>query len=74
MSKSSCVTRSGGLGTIEVLLIVFIVLKLCGLIQWSWIWVLSPLWILLAIVLLIFLVCAFIIIVGRIIAAIIGED
>lgn len=25
--------------------IVFIVLKLLGLITWSWLWVLSPLWI-----------------------------
>ena len=29
----------------EVLLIVFIVLKLCGVIHWSWWWVLSPIWI-----------------------------
>ncbi len=28
-----------------VLLIIFIVLKLVGVINWSWIWVLSPLWI-----------------------------
>jgi len=28
-----------------VLLIVFIVLKLIGVIAWSWLWVLSPLWI-----------------------------
>ena len=28
-----------------VLLVVFIVLKLVGVINWSWIWVLSPLWI-----------------------------
>lgn len=29
----------------EILTIVFIVLKLCGKITWSWIWVLSPIWI-----------------------------
>lgn len=29
----------------DVLLVVFIVLKLVGVIHWSWIWVLSPLWI-----------------------------
>lgn len=28
-----------------VLLVVFIVLKLTGVIAWSWLWVLSPLWI-----------------------------
>ena len=28
-----------------ILLVVFIVLKLTGVIAWSWLWVLSPLWI-----------------------------
>lgn len=28
-----------------VILIVFIILKLSGLVNWSWIWVLSPFWI-----------------------------
>jgi hypothetical protein len=36
----------GGLPT--SLLVAFIVLKLCKVITWSWIWVLSPLWIPLA--------------------------
>lgn len=35
----------GGLGTSGVLTIVFIVLKLVGVISWDWIWVLSPTWI-----------------------------
>lgn len=49
---------SGGLGLCSVLTIVFIVLKLVGVINWSWLWVLSPLWIdlILAIVLAIILV------------------
>ena len=38
-----------------VLTIVFIVLKLIGKISWSWWWVLSPLWIFVAIALLFFL-------------------
>ena len=37
--------KQGGLGIISVLTIVFIVLKLLGVIKWSWIWVLSPIWI-----------------------------
>ena len=37
--------RRGGIGFAEVLTIVFIVLKLIGVIEWSWLWVLSPLWI-----------------------------
>lgn len=34
-----------GLGFPTVLTIVFIVLKLCGVIDWSWVWVLAPMWI-----------------------------
>lgn len=36
---------SGEIGFAGLLTIVFIVLKLCGVIAWSWWWVLSPLWI-----------------------------
>ena len=36
---------SGGIGFAGLLTIVFITLKLCGIITWSWWWVLSPLWI-----------------------------
>ena len=45
-----------GLGVLDILALIFIVLKLSGLITWSWMWVLSPIWIQLVIVLLIFLV------------------
>ena len=46
-----------GLGLSSVLLIIFIVLKLCNVIHWSWLWVLSPLWIswILALVIIIWL-------------------
>ena len=36
---------SVGVGLCGLLTIVFIVLKLTGVIGWSWLWVLSPLWI-----------------------------
>lgn len=45
MDKNSGSTAGGGLGLSGVLLVVFIVLKLCKVITWSWVWVLSPLWI-----------------------------
>lgn len=45
---------SGGLSTL--LTIAFIVLKLCGVIDWAWVWVLAPLWIQLALSLLITLI------------------
>lgn len=31
-----------GPGVLSILLVAFIVLKLCGVITWSWLWVLSP--------------------------------
>ena len=45
MNKRETVTTSGGIGFAGLLTIVFIVLKLIGVISWSWVWVLSPLWI-----------------------------
>ena len=36
---------AGGIGFTGLLTIVFIVLKLCHVIEWSWLWVLAPLWI-----------------------------
>jgi hypothetical protein len=44
-STKSSVSVNGGVGFIGLLTIVFIVLKLTGHINWSWLWVLSPLWI-----------------------------
>ena len=46
----------GGIGFCGLLTIAFIVLKLCKVITWSWVWVLSPLWISFALVVLIILV------------------
>lgn len=37
--------KSRGMSLAGVLLVVFIILKLTNLIHWSWVWVLSPLWI-----------------------------
>lgn len=42
----------GGAGFASLLLIAFIVLKLCNVINWSWWWVLSPFWIPLCLVIL----------------------
>lgn len=36
---------TGGIGFGGLLTLTFIVLKLCNVIQWSWWWVLSPIWI-----------------------------
>ena len=45
--------QRGGIGFAGLLTVLFVGLKLTGAISWSWIWVLSPLWIGYAIVLLI---------------------
>ena len=44
-----------GIGFAGLLTLVFIVLKLVGVIKWSWIWVLSPIWITAILVILIIL-------------------
>ena len=44
MSDTST-SSSGGIGFAGLLTILFIGLKLTGYISWSWLWVLSPLWI-----------------------------
>lgn len=43
-SSSSSSSSSGGIGFVGLLTIAFIVLKLMNVITWSWLWVLSPLW------------------------------
>lgn len=43
--NSNTTTKSGGIGFVGLLTILFIALKLTGYITWSWIWVLSPIWI-----------------------------
>ena len=48
--------KSSGLGILDVLLVVFIVLKLIGVINWGWLWVLSPLWISVLIVLVMIII------------------
>lgn len=40
----------GGLKAVDLLLVLFVGLKLAGVISWSWIWVLAPVWIPLAII------------------------
>lgn len=61
-------------GFLGVLTIVFVTLKLTGAIAWSWLWVLAPLWIPIAIVIAAVVFCLAIglvaVIVGLLIVAI----
>ncbi len=45
MKTSNGNANKGGIGFVGLLTIVFIALKLCHVITWSWVWVLSPIWI-----------------------------
>ena len=42
--KNKTVNKNG-ISFCGLLTITFIVLKLCNVINWSWVWILSPLWI-----------------------------
>ena len=59
-SSNNNTTVSGGIGFSGLLTIVFIVLKLCRVINWSWIWVLAPMWISVALCVAIILIVAII--------------
>ncbi len=43
-------THNGGIGFTGLLTVLFIGLKLTGHITWPWLWVLSPLWISLSLI------------------------
>jgi hypothetical protein len=60
MSNSSSSAASGGIGFSGLLTIVFIVLKLCHVIDWSWWWVLSPIWGVFAIAIVIGVIAIFV--------------
>ena len=43
--KNTTEVKHVGIGFADALTLLFIGLRLGGVIQWSWLWVLSPLWI-----------------------------
>jgi len=34
----------GGVSFLGLMFLIFLTLKLCGVITWSWVWVFAPLW------------------------------
>ena len=50
-------TTSGGVTGLELLQIAFIILKLCGIIDWSWWWVLAPTWASITLIGIIVIIC-----------------
>jgi hypothetical protein len=60
--KSEKSTNTSGITSGSILGLIFITLKLCGVIHWSWIWVLCPFWIVFAIIILALVISAIIVI------------
>lgn len=60
MSNNNTTDKSG-VGFVGLLTLIFITLKLLKVIEWSWLWVLSPIWISVALAVVILLI-AFIVI------------
>ena len=50
--------KSGGIGFGSLLFLIFLVLKLTGVITWSWVWVFAPLCIPIVVTLFIILITA----------------
>lgn len=65
MKDNNQTTVSGGVGFAGLLTIVFIVLKLVGVISWSWLWVLAPLWIEAIIVAIILIIVVIVVAVSK---------
>lgn len=55
---NSASSSSGGIGFVGLLTILFIALKLTGYVTWSWLWVLSPIWITTLVVIIIISIVA----------------
>ena len=52
-NNSSSNKTTYSLGFFEALALIFITLKLCKIINWPWVWVLSPIWISIIIVIVV---------------------
>ncbi len=45
-------TKENGISFMSLLQLLFIALKLTGYVEWNWIWVLCPTWIIVAIIII----------------------
>jgi len=61
MSKTIINNNSGKLGFCSILTLVFVIAKLTGHLDWTWLWVFSPLWLPLTVILSVFGVIALLI-------------
>ncbi len=58
-------TSSSGVGFSGLLAILFITLKLTGVITWSWLWVLAPIWIPFVIVVFVLIIASIVVIANK---------
>lgn len=63
--ESTNISTNGGIGFLGALTILFIALKLTHVIDWSWWWVLAPLWIPVAVVLGIIVIVAIVVLIMK---------
>ena len=65
MSNENGRQTTGGIGVAGAFLVAFVVLKLTNTIEWSWWWVLCPLWIPICLILLVLIVVGVIALLGN---------
>ena len=63
MDNRNSGAAGGGIGLSGLTFLVFLVLKLCKVIDWSWWWVTAPLWIPVAIVCGIFVIACIVVVI-----------
>lgn len=71
-SDGGCCGCGGGIGLPGAVFLVFLILKLCGVLEWSWIWVTAPLWIPAGITAVVLVVMALVVGVSMLIAIWVG--
>ena len=64
---------SGGIGFFGLLTVLFIGLKLTEYIDWSWLWVLSPIWLPITCVIIIALILGLLYLIAKVILYLIKE-
>lgn len=64
--KNSNNSKAGGIGFLGLLTLIFITLKLTHFIEWSWLWVLAPIWIPTALVVVILVIALIVLLVKEV--------
>ena len=64
MTDNQKTAATNSISFANLLGVAFIILKLCHVIEWAWIWVLAPIWIPWALVLVILAIAGLMVIIG----------